>query len=147
MPEADRNSLHIPFPSWARDDSDRPELDYENWKELSRWASRLGSSTLGIIDMGDSAVSIGFSKAFWPLMTTTLETVTGTLSAADDISDTVGAVMINGIQVAEVTIPAGEIKSPVTSVNAGMTINDFWQMNVTGTGSGALALTYYGGFS
>lgn len=41
MPEADRCSLNIPFPSWARDDSNRPESDFENWKELSRWADHL----------------------------------------------------------------------------------------------------------
>ena len=35
---ADRCHLKIPFPSWARDNKDKPEQDFENWKEVQRWA-------------------------------------------------------------------------------------------------------------
>lgn len=38
---ADKCSLNIPFPSWARDTANNPSSDFENWKELQRWADRL----------------------------------------------------------------------------------------------------------
>jgi len=39
---ADKDNLHIPYPSWAKDrDVNGGDLDFENWKELQRWADRL----------------------------------------------------------------------------------------------------------
>lgn len=33
--------LHIPFPSWAKEGEVQDDRDFENWKELQRWADRL----------------------------------------------------------------------------------------------------------
>lgn len=45
---SDKYSLRIPFPNWARDDPDSPELDAENWKELQRWADRFNREVIVI---------------------------------------------------------------------------------------------------
>lgn len=38
---ATRDHLHIPYPSWAKDGQvEDGDLDFENWKELQRWADR-----------------------------------------------------------------------------------------------------------
>lgn len=41
MPFAKKDSLNIPYPAWAKDGEVRDDRDFENWKELMRWADRL----------------------------------------------------------------------------------------------------------
>lgn len=52
---SDKYSLNIPFPNWARDDPDQPELDAENWKELQRWADRFNRE---VITIGSPSTSL-----------------------------------------------------------------------------------------
>lgn len=46
MPAADKCSLHLPFILWSRDSEEGPVRDFENWKELQRWADRLVSECI-----------------------------------------------------------------------------------------------------
>lgn len=48
MPHPEGDRLHIPHPTWARDNPDTPDLDAENWREVERWAGRLFNVPLPI---------------------------------------------------------------------------------------------------
>ena len=99
---------------------------------------------VGIIDMGDSQVFTGFSKAFWPLQDRTLKLVTATLTVPGE-TDTAADVMKGGVSLAALTIPAGE-KVAVIELAEAFTATDDWQMRVTTAGTNALGATFYGRF-
>lgn len=41
MPAASKDNLKVPYPNWAKDGGvDGGDRDFENWKELQRWADR-----------------------------------------------------------------------------------------------------------
>ena len=99
---------------------------------------------VGIIDMGDSQVFTGYSKAFWPLQDRTLKLVTATLTVPG-LTDTVADVVKGGVSLAALTIPAGE-KVAVIELAEAFTATDDWQMRVTAAGTNALGATFYGRF-
>ena len=62
--EADQGkySLNIPYPAWARDNLNSPELDFENWKELQRWADGFNRETISFASTSGTAVATGTSS-------------------------------------------------------------------------------------
>lgn len=143
---ADKFSLKIPYLSWAKDSNIKGgDLDFENWKELQRWADRLEMGALPVIDFGDDVVMTGYSKEFWVENAGTLATVTGTLSVAGS-TDTVTEILRSGYTVGTLTIPAGE-RLATASIDAAFEANDFWQVYQISAGTGAAGATYYGGFT
>ena len=99
---------------------------------------------VGIIDMGDSQVFTGFSKAFWPLQDRTLKLVTATLTVPGE-TDTVTAASKNGVDMGSLTILAGELSASIVLAES-FTATDYWQMRVTTAGTNALGATFYGRF-
>ena len=156
MPEADRCSLNIPFPSWARDNPNQPDLDYQNWLELMRWADRYhreqcggGGSAPVTIDFGELGVVTGYSRITYPMIDGDLGDLVGALSVVGS-TDTIAEVLhYDGSitsQVGTITIPANELYALAT-IDAGFTATDGWQMRVTQAGTGAYGLAFHGLFS
>lgn len=145
MSFADKDSLHIPYPSWAKDGDVDDDRDFENWKELQRWADRLPSGGAGgamVIDAGDGAVITGYTKAFYITHAGTLSFVVGTLSSAGS-TDTVVDIIHNGYTIGTLIIPAGELSA---TLDLGLTVSvgDYWQVQQITAGTGATSPTYYG---
>ena len=149
MPEADRCSLNIPFPSWARDNPDSPDLDYQNWLEVMRWADRYHREKCGggggtmTIDLGEAAPFTGYTRIFHIREAGDLTVVVGRLDIAGT-TDTVAEVVMDGSSdPTPLTIPANETYGTWTgAMSAGN--NSGWQMRITQVGAGAQGLAYYG---
>ena len=157
MPEADRCSLNIPFPSWARDNPNTPELDYQNWLEVMRWADRYHREQCGggaggsmTIDLGEAAPLTGYTRILYPMVDGELERVVGSLAVVDNSVDTVAEVVRWDGAVAHslttVTIPAGD---SYVSVDVGEDFGETegWQMRITQVGTDAQGLSYNGKFT
>ena len=145
MSYADKDSLHIPYPSWAKDrDTDGGDLDFENWKELQRWADRLTFNNFLIIDVGDGAVPTGHTKAHWISQSGSLHRIVATLSVVGS-TDTIANVLRDGAIVDTVTIPASTTVATF-DVSVSFSAGQFWQMQQTSAGTGAGGLTYFGEF-
>lgn len=105
---ADKCSLHIPHKSWAMEDPDAPRKDFENWKEVERWARFFHDNCLpsgGGITQAFVADSVG---------TSTITVTTGNsgnpefrVSSTNSGRFQTNAVSDMSSAVTQVTVPAG----------------------------------------
>ena len=154
MPEADRCSLNVPFPYWARDNPNQPELDSQNWLEVMRWADRYHREQCGggggaiTIDLGETVPGTGYSRVTYPLVDASFDSVVGSLSVAGSTDTIAEVVKWDGTvatSIATITIPANTTYA-TADVGVDFAETDGWQMRITQAGTGAEGLSYHGKF-
>ena len=143
------NSFRVPFPRVAGElERVDPTLKRageqfdRNFDELARMAG--GNPGTAVIDAGDGAVITGYTKKYWIREASTLADVTGVLEVAGT-TDTVVNVIRTGYALGSLTIPANATTATVT-FDAAFVAGDYWQIQQTTSGTGAIGPTYYGGF-
>ena len=124
----------------------RQQIAEQDIADLKRkWREEDRPKAPSIIDMGDSTVYTGYSKPFFPLRATTLESIIATVSAAGT-SDTSINQYKNETLLGTIVIPAGELISDPLELLIDFMADDYWQALVGQAGVGAAGLTLYGKF-
>lgn len=118
------------------------EKDIADLKRKWREVEVSSASRMPVIDLGDGAVLVGFTKGYWVQRAGPLVAVVATLETPGT-SDITSGIYVSGAFQENMTIPAGEslVKHDCyVSFNA----DDIWQMYQVATVADAFGLTYYG---